>query len=164
MSVRYLMRRRLFSLAGDFVVKDEAGQDHFIVDAKIFSLGHQLVFRDLAGNELLTIHQRLFSFLPDYEITRAGEEVAEVRQKLSFFREQFTVDIPGPDDLTVQGDFWDHEYAFVGADGQPVAYVSKQWFSFTDTYGVETLPGADDVLILACSVVIDLINEDREHH
>ena len=162
--MRYLMRRRLFSLADDFVIKDDSGQDHFIVDAKIFSLGHRLIFRDLAGNELLTIHQRLLSFLPDYEITRAGEEVAEVRQRLAFFGEQFTVDIPGPGDLTVHGDFWNHEYSFVAADGQTVAAVSKQWFSFTDSYGVETMPGADDLLILACSVVIDLINEDREHH
>jgi uncharacterized protein YxjI len=58
---------------------------------------------------------------------------------------------------------WNHEYAFV-RDGQPVAYVSQQWFSFTDTYGVEVLPGTDDVLILACAVVIDEVNEDREHH
>lgn len=160
--MRYLMRRRLFSLAGDFVIKDESGQDHFVVDATIFSLGHKLVFRDLSGNELLTIHQRLMSFLPDYEITRAGAEVAEVRQRLSFFSEQFTVDIPGPNDLTVHGDFWNHEYSFVDANGQTVANVSKQWFSFNDTYGVETMPGGDDVLILACSVVIDLINEDRK--
>lgn len=87
-----------------------------------------------------------------------------MRQRLSFFGQQFTVDIPGPDDLAVHGDFTNHEYSFIAANGQTVAQVSKQWFSFHDTYGVETAPGTDDVLLLACSVVIDLINEDREHH
>jgi uncharacterized protein YxjI len=64
------------------------------------------------------------------------------------------VDVPGPDDLEAKGDFIDHEYEFM-LHGQPVARVSKKWFSFADTYGVETFPGADDVLILASTVVID---------
>ncbi|HEX6544329.1 MAG TPA: hypothetical protein VF040_21410 [Ktedonobacterales bacterium] len=42
-----------------------------------------------------------------------------------------------------------------------MAAVSKQWFSLTDSYGVEVAPGMDDVLILACAVVIDLVNEDH---
>jgi len=37
-----------------------------------------------------------------------------------------------------------------------VATVSKQWFTFTDTYGVDVAAGEDDVLILASSVVIDM--------
>jgi len=35
--------------------------------------------------------------------------------------------------------------------------VSKRWFSFTDTYGVEIEQGEDPVLILASTVVIDMI-------
>ena len=161
--MRYLLRRRLFSLSGDFAIKDENGQDRFLVRGRVFSLGHHLTFEDLQGNELATIQQKVLSFLPTYEITHAGLEMAEVRKQLTFFREQFTVDIPGPHDLTVEGDIWNHEYSFL-RDAQPVAYVSKQWFALADTYGVEVLPGVDDILILACAVVIDEVNEDREHH
>jgi uncharacterized protein YxjI len=38
--------------------------------------------------------------------------------------------------------------------------VSKRWFSITDTYGVDVQEGEDDVLILACTVVIDMICHD----
>ena len=38
-----------------------------------------------------------------------------------------------------------------------MADVSKQWFSLTDTYGVEIADGEDDVLILASTVVIDMV-------
>lgn len=161
--MRYMLRRKLFSLGGDFTIKDENGQDRFLVRGQVFSFGHHLTFEDLQGNELATIQQKVLSFQPTYEITHAGLEMAEVRKQLSFFSERFTVDIPGADDLEVQGDVWNHEYAFL-RDGQTVAQVSQQWFSFTDTYGVEVLPGIDDVLILACAVVIDEVNEDREHH
>ena len=38
-----------------------------------------------------------------------------------------------------------------------VATVSKQWFTWTDTYGVEIADGEDDILILASTVVIDMV-------
>jgi uncharacterized protein YxjI len=66
------------------------------------------------------------------------------------------LDVPGPDDLEAQGDFLDHEYAFE-RQGVPVAQVSKQWFSWTDTYGVDIADEGDAVLILAAAVVIDMV-------
>jgi uncharacterized protein YxjI len=39
--------------------------------------------------------------------------------------------------------------------------VSKSWFSFADTYGVDVSAGADPVLILACTVVIDAACHDE---
>jgi uncharacterized protein YxjI len=159
--MRYLMQHKLFSIGRDYTIKDETGQDRFFVDGKVFTLGHRLVFQDMAGNEVLTIQQQLLHFRPTYEITRAGAEVAEVTKQFTFFAERFTVDIPGPDDLEAQGDFWNHEYAFV-RQGREVAHVSERWFSVTDTYGVDIAPGEDDALILACTVVIDMVNEDRE--
>jgi uncharacterized protein YxjI len=157
--VRYQLRRKLFALGDDFTVKDETGADRYIVDGKVFSIGHKVVIEDMQGNEEATIHQRIIALLPTYEITRHGQELAEVRKKLTLFREGFTVDIPGPDDLEVQGDLLDHEYVFTRG-GQTVATVSKQWFSLMDSYGVEVASGVDDVLILASAIVIDLVNDN----
>lgn len=35
--------------------------------------------------------------------------------------------------------------------------VSKKWFRVADSYGVEIAPGQNDALILAVTVVIDMI-------
>ena len=161
--MRYMMRHKLFSIGRDYTITDDAGQPRFLVDGKVLSLGHKLIFTDLDGNELATIQQRLLTFRPTYEISHAGVELAEVKKRLTFFAEQFSIDVPGPDDYEVQGDVWNHEYG-IYRDGQQVAQVSKQWFSLTDVYGVEVTPGEDDVLLLAATVVIDMINEDREHN
>ena len=40
--------------------------------------------------------------------------------------------------------------------GEVVAHVSKRWFNWTDTYGIE-IDGEDDVLVLASAVVIDMV-------
>ncbi len=154
--MRYMMRQKWLTLGDDFFIQDENGNDVFFVDGKAFCLGAQLSFQDLQGNELAFIKQRLLSWGPNYEIYRGGQLQAVVTKELfSFFNCRFAVDMPGPDDLEAGGDFMDREYVLKRAQ-RPVASVSKQWFSLTDTYGVELVEGEDDILILAATVVIDM--------
>jgi uncharacterized protein YxjI len=49
-----------------------------------------------------------------------------------------------------------HEYKFEQG-GRRVAEVSQKWFRVRDSYGVEIEPGQDDILILAATVVVDMI-------
>jgi uncharacterized protein YxjI len=150
------MRQKLFAWGDDFLIRDESGRDAFFVDGKVFSLGHQLSFQDLQGNELAFIHQRLLAWGPTYEIYGQGQLRAVVKKAIfTCFRCTFSVDVPGPDDLEARGDFTDYEYQFERC-GRTVAVVSKRWFSWVDTYGVDIAEGEDDLLILASTVVIDL--------
>jgi uncharacterized protein YxjI len=154
--MRYVMRQKFLSWGDDFIIKDEAGRDAFYVDGKVFSLGDQLSFQDLEGNELAFIRQKLLAWGPTYEIYRQGELQAVVKKALfTLFQCRFGVDVPGPDDLEARGRFTDHEYEFERG-GQTVAVVSKQWFAWTDTYGVDIADGEDDILILASALVIDM--------
>jgi uncharacterized protein YxjI len=85
----------------------------------------------------------------------------EVRGRFfSPFGDRYTIDVPGPDDLEIQGDLLDHEFT-VTRGGQTVATVSKRWFSMTATYGVDIVPGQNDLVILASVLAVDLA-EDRE--
>ena len=155
--MRYVMKQKLFCWGDDFRIKNEAGEDVFFVDGRAFSIGSKLSFQDMSGKELAFIRQKLLSWGPTYEISRDGELLAVVKKQLfTLFRCKFTVDVPGPDDLEAQGSFLDMEYAFERG-GRRVAEVSKRWFSWSDTYGVEIADGEDEVLILASSVVIDMV-------
>ena len=155
--MRYLMKQKLFCWGDDFAIQNEAGEDAYFVDGKAFSLGDKLSFQDLAGRELAYIRQKLLAWGPTYEIYRDGQLAAVVKKQLfTLFRCKFTVDVPGPDDLEAQGNFLDLEYTFQRGS-QPVAEVSKRWFAWSDTYGVDIADGEDDVLILASTVVIDMV-------
>ena len=164
--MRYVMRQKLLSFGDDFQIRDDRGNDVYFVDGKAFSIGNQLAFRDMRGRELAFIKQKVLAWGPTYEISRDGEVLALVKRKLlSLVHHRFTVDVPGPDDLEAQGDFMDHEYTFTRG-GRDVATVSKRWFSWTDTYGVDIADGEDDVLILASAVVVDMAchpDEDGKH-
>jgi uncharacterized protein YxjI len=162
--MRYLMKQKLFCLGDDFTIKNEAGEDMFFVDGKVFTIGQKLSFQDMSGKELAFIRQKLLSWGPTYEITREGQLAAVVKKHLfTLFRCAFTVDVPGPDDIEAQGSFLDMEYTFTRG-GRQIAEVSKRWFSFTDTYGVDIADGEDNVLILASTVVIDMVcHGDNKH-
>jgi len=161
--MRYVMKQKMFSLGDDFTIKDADGADVYFVDGRALSFGDKLSFEDMQGNELAFIRQRLLAWGRTYEIERDGAVAAVVKKEMfTLFRCRFSVDVPGPDDLEATGDFADHEYEFVRG-GTVVATVSKRWFSWTDTYGVDVAKGEDDVLILASSVVIDMCcHGDRE--
>lgn len=159
--MRYVIREKLFHLTEDSAITDENGQVVFQVQGKFFSLHDRLSLRDAAGNEVVQIARRLIALTPTYEITRGGQEIAEMRKRFfTPFGDRYAIDIPGPDDLEMRGNFLEHEFV-ITRGGATVATISKQWLSLSATYGVETAPGQDDVLILACVLVMDLA-EDRE--
>ncbi len=156
--MKYLVKQKMFSLGDDFAIKDENGREAFYVDGKAFTLLRQkLSFLDSGKNEVAFIREKLVSFTPAFEILRGGQVVALVKKDLiNVLRVGFTVDVPGPDDLEATGSMLEHEYTFRRGQ-RVVARVSKNWFSFSDTYGVEVEEGEDEVLILASTVVIDMV-------
>lgn len=159
--MRYVMKQKLFTLTDDYGIADEAGSDVYFVKGKLLSMGKNLSFQDMEGNELTHIQQKVFNWAPTYEIVHNGELEAVVKKELfTLFHCVFHVDEPGHDSLTAEGDFTDHEYTFTRA-GRQVATVSKQWFTFADTYGVDVDDSEDAVLLLACTVVIDDVCHDR---
>lgn len=158
--MRYLIKSKLLAWGNDFHICDEEGHERFFVDGRVFSVGNKLSFQDMQGNELAFIAEQLLSWGPRYEIQRNGQSYAIMKKKLfTLFRSKFTVDVTGPDELKVDGNFFDQEYVFT-RNGRQVAQVSKKWFSWTDTYGVDVDPAEDDVLILACVIVIAQVCRD----
>ncbi len=160
--MRYIIREKLFHLTEDSNILNEAEQPVYEVDGKLFSIHQRLTIRDMQGNVVAEVARRLLSLTPTYEITRGGQELGEVRKHFfSPFIDRYTLDIPGPDDLEIDGSLLEHEYTIKRA-GQVVATVSKQWLSLAATYGVDIAPDQDDVLLLASVLALDLA-EDHEH-
>ena len=155
---RYVLRQSVIALASRYVVRDEEGRERWKIDGQLFSIGRKLAIQGPDGTEEAFIAEKVLSIGPTFEIRRPdrnGRVAAVVKKHLfTFFHCELTVDVPGPDDLLAEGDFLDHEYAFVRGE-RPVAHVSKRWFTLADTYGLDMSAGEDDVLLVAATVVID---------
>ncbi len=160
----YLIRERFFRLGEDSDITDDQGRPVLHVDGKVLSLRDRLVLRDPAGREVAQVHRKLVALRPTYEISVGGQEIAEVRKHFfTPFGDRFTIDIPGPDDLEMTGNLFEHEFT-IRRGGQTVATVSKRWFSVRETYAVDIAPNQDDLLILASVLALDLAQDRERDH
>lgn len=159
--MRYVIKEKFWSWGDDFYIYDEQQQPLYFVDGQAFSWGDKLSFQDLHGNELAFISQKLMTWKPKYQIFRAGQLFAEVIKEFSWFNKKFTLDVPGPNDYRIEGSFWRHDYQFIRGE-RLVANVAKEFWTWSDTYGIETVDGEDDVSILCAAIVIDQVLHDEK--
>jgi uncharacterized protein YxjI len=159
----YVMRERFFDIGDDFDITNESGRRMFHVDGKKLTLRDRVVISDADGNEVAEVHRRLVALRRTYEVSIGGETAAEVRKNLlTPLRDKFTIDIPGPHDLTMRGNLLDHEFT-IERDGDTVATVSKRWLTIRDTYAIDVAAGENELLILAAVVALELSQRRDEH-
>ena len=154
---RYRMRQKLVSIGDDYWIENALGQRVFFVDGKAFRLREHLGFKDMQGTELLAIQEKIMHIKDTYSIYRKGNVFATVKKVLVMpLRQRFDVHVAGAENMEVEGNILDHEYE-IYEGRKRMAEVSKKWFHVVDTYGVDIVSGANDILILAITVIIDML-------
>lgn len=152
---QYQMRQRVASIGDDFFIEDNHGRRAFHVDGKALRARDTLFFKDMQGNELYKIQEKMARVRDSMNVYKGDDVAASVHKAMiTPLRERWSVNVPGGEDISIQGNILDHEYTFERGR-QKIAEVSKRWFRVRDTYGVEIDAGEDDALILACTIVVD---------
>lgn len=158
LGTRFKMRQRMVSIGQDFWIEDDRRRKVFKVDGKALRVRGTLLFEDAHGRGLYKIQERMLRVRDTMNIEKAsGGTAAKVHNALiTPLRDRWRIDVPGGQDLSTQGNVLHHEYR-IERGRQRVATVSKKWFRVRDTYGVEIAPGEDAALMLAITVVIDMM-------
>lgn len=155
---RYQMREKLVSIGDDSWIENDRGEKVYKVDGKALRVRDTLIIKDRQDHELAKIQTKVVRIKDTMEIEGpSGETLGVVKKALiTPIRERYTVKIGNGPDIDIQGNILDHEYKFeIGRDR--IAEVSKKWFRIRDTYGVEIDPGQNDVVILAATVALDMM-------
>ena len=159
---RYRMRQHLLSIGEDFTIEDDQGKPAFRVDGKVLRIRETFEITRVDGTEVVTVREKKLALRDSMKLLRGGETVATVKKALiAPFRDRFSVEVAGGEDLEVQGRILDHDYE-ITRGGRTVARVSKQWFSLRDTYGIEIQPGEDEGIILGIAVALDEMVHDPD--
>ena len=157
--MNFYLKQHVFTFGDQFTIYDRNENPRFLVEGEVFSFGKKLHITDLAGNELIYIEQKLFSFLPTYYIYRNGREIAEVIKEFTFFKQEYTINGLN---WHVTGDVFDHEYSLDDGN-RTVATVSKEWFTWGDTYEIRVDDSVEPILALAVVLVIDACLESKNN-
>ena len=153
--MKLYIKQKVFSWKDKFYVKDENGNDRYYVEGEFFSLGKKLHIYDMNSNELAFIHQKVMSFLPRFYVYVGGIQVAEIVKEFTFFRNKYRIEGLG---WEVDGDFMDHDYEITHM-GRPIVAISKEWFTWGDSYMLDIADNVDPVNALSVVLAIDCVIE-----
>ena len=157
--MNFYMKQRVFSWRDKFHICDEDGNEKYYVEGAMFSIGKRLTMFDAAGNEVAEIRQKVLTFLPKYHVQLASGTTLEIKKRFTLFRPKYGVEPLG---WTVQGDFFDHDYEILKGESL-MATVAKRWLSWGDAYEISVSPAADEVSALATVLVIDACLEQQSN-
>jgi uncharacterized protein YxjI len=157
-AVRYQVRQRMLAIGDDFWIEDSDGRRAFKVDGKALRVRKTLIIEDAQGQPQCRVQERMLRVRDTMEIEGpGGGTMATVRKALiTPVRDRWTVKVGDGPDLEVQGNILHHEYT-IGDGDRKIAEVSKKWFRLRDSYGVAVEPGQNEGLILAVTIVIDMM-------
>ena len=152
--MKLLIKQRVFSWGEKFDIYDEAGNVKYFVKGEIFSFGHQLHVFDKYDREVGSVHQQLFTFRPKFDIVMNGITQGTIVKQFTFFQQQYDIDFNG---WHVEGDFlaWDYD---VYSGNRPIIHITKEWFTWGDTYVIDIENPEDELMGLMLVIAIDAAN------
>jgi uncharacterized protein YxjI len=160
--MKYRIKQRIFSLTDSFTIEDEQGRTAFTVKGKVFSLSSSQTLFDHNGSELLKIKRKYLTLLPACRLlNRDGSEWLIRKKFWPFWTSRFSISTP-QGQLEMTGNFWQHEYE-IRQQGKLVAGISKKWFSWSDSYGVDIYAPQWTAQLLAAVIVIDRIQHSDKN-
>ena len=155
--MKLYIKEKVFSWGDKFTVKDEYGQDRYIVEGEVFSWGKKLHVYDMSYNEVAFIKQEVWSWLPRYYVFCGDLQVAEIKKEFTLFYPRYTIEGLG---WEIDGSFWAHDYQ-ITCSGRQIVSITKEWMTWGDSYELDIANPADEIIALAVVLTIDCVTESN---
>jgi uncharacterized protein YxjI len=151
------IKQKVFSLSGKFTVKNQQEEDVYYVEGSFMQIPKTFSIMNVTRDEVALITKKAFSFLPKFFVEVNGQEVLTIKKEFSFLKARYTIDAAG---IEVHGNWLDMDFQ-VSQHGEVVGTVSKEWFTWGDSYKVQILNEEMETIIIALVVAIDCVKADQ---
>lgn len=152
------IKQKVFSLSGKFTLKDQQEKDVYYVEGSFMQFPKTFSIMNTTRDEVALVTKKAFSFLPKFFVEVKGREVLTIKKEFSFLKAHYTIDGAG---IEVHGNWWDMDFQ-VFQHGQVVGKVSKEWFTWGDSYMVEIVDEEMETIMIALVVAIDCVKADQD--
>ncbi len=152
--MKLLIKQRVFSWTDTYDVYDEAGNPKYFVKAEFFTLGHRIHVYDMNQNEIGVVKERVFKLLPVFDIEIYGRNFGTVQKEFTFFKPKYEINYNG---WRCEGDFlaWNYD---VYSGCSVAVHISKEVLHWGDTYVIDIVDPADEIMALMLTIAIDAAN------
>ncbi|WP_033827418.1 LURP-one-related/scramblase family protein [Bacillus andreraoultii] len=151
------IKQKVFSLSGKFTVKNQEGKDVYYVEGSFMQIPKSFSVKNSNSEEVARITKKVFSFLPKFFVEVNGREVLTIKKELSFFKARYSIEAAG---VEVRGNWLDMDFQVLQY-GEVVGQVSKEWFTWGDSYKVQILNEEMEKMIIAIVIAIDCVKADE---
>ena len=151
------IKQKVFSLSGKFTVKDQKERDVYYVEGSFLQIPKTFSILNTTREEVALITKKVFSFLPKFFVEVNGREVLTIKKEFSFLKARYSIDAAG---IEVHGNWWDMNFQVL-QHGEVIGRVSKEWFTWGDSYKVEIMNEEMETIMIALVVAIDCVKADQ---
>lgn len=151
------MKQKVFSLGEKFTVKDNEGNDSYYVEGSFLKVSKTFSIFNEARNQVALVTKKVFSFLPTFFVEVNGQEILTIKKEFSFLKARYAIDSAN---IRVQGNWWDMTFE-VFQQGEIIGQVSKEWFTWGDSYKIQIIKEEMEEIIVALVVAIDCVKADQ---
>ena len=151
------IKQKVFSLSGKFTVKDQQEKDIYYVEGSFMKVPKTFSIMNTAREEIALITKKVLSFLPKFFVEVNGQEVLTIKKEFTFFKARYTIDAA---EIEVHGNWWEMDFQVL-QHGEVVGIVSKEWFTWGDSYKVQIVDEEMETIIIALVVAIDCVKADQ---
>ncbi|MDE6302437.1 MAG: LURP-one-related family protein [Clostridia bacterium] len=160
--MRVYIKNKLFSLRGNSTVKNDMGQDVFVVKGKLFSFTRKKRVCDMQGNELFSVRNKFFRLpltsFKAFVIDADKKKIACVKKPFFSFNKYKVEGFK--DEIEINGEFWSMHSQII-KNGAVIGNISRQ-IALTDAFALDGMP-QDMPFLVALVIAVDNI-ADRIRH
>ncbi|WP_433746697.1 LURP-one-related/scramblase family protein [Falsibacillus pallidus] len=151
------IKQKVFSLNSKFTVKDQEENDAYYVEGSFLKIPKTFSVMNTDGEEVALVTKKVMSFLPKFFVEVNGQEVLTIKKEFSFLKARYTIDAAG---IEVEGNWLDMDFQVL-QNGEVIGQVSKEWFTWGDSYRVQVLKDEMETILIALVVAIDCVKADQ---
>lgn len=151
------IKQKVFSLGEKFTVKDDQERDAYYVEGSFMQVPKTFTIINKDRKEIAIITKKVFSLLPKFFVEVNGRAVVTIEKEFSFFKSRYRIDGEG---ITVNGNWLDMDFEILQY-GKVIGSVSKEWFTWGDSYKVEVLNEELETIVISTVIAIDCVKSDH---
>ncbi|GAB2557871.1 LURP-one-related/scramblase family protein [Gracilibacillus alcaliphilus] len=151
------IKQKVFSLSEKFTIKNQSEEDAYYVEGSFMRIPKTFSIMNQQREEVALITKKVFSFLPVFLVEVDGQEVLKIKKEFSLFKPRYTIDAAG---IEVRGNWLNMNFQ-VYQHGEEVGEVSKEWFTWGDSYKVQVWKDEMETIMIALVVAIDCVKADQ---